>query len=44
MILIVNGEQIEVSTGYFSDSVDTEGIFDGEQFFAIQENVCSFTH
>lgn len=36
---IKEGEEIDVSTGYFTDSLPFSGVFNGEAYEAIQENI-----
>ena len=36
---ILAGEAVEVSTGYFADSIQEEGRFDGEKFEAVQSDI-----
>lgn len=36
---ILAGEVVEVSTGYFADSVEENGKFDGEEFTAVQSDI-----
>ena len=36
---IKKGEEIDVSTGYFVDTIPVSGVFNGEHFEAIQENL-----
>lgn len=37
--LILAGEEIEISTGYFAEEIATEGFFDGKKFDVIQEHI-----
>lgn len=36
---IKNNETVEISTGYFADSIPTKGKFNGEEFDAVQRNI-----
>ena len=36
---ILNGEEVEISTGYFADFLEAEGFFDGEPFNGIQTDI-----
>ncbi len=36
---VKNGEEVEVSTGYFAKSLPSEGVFNGDNYEAIQQNV-----